>query len=694
MQREREALRVVDNRVDDLRGERLRRVDGDGVTRVDTGALDMLHDARDDDIDAIGDAIDLDFRALHVAVDENRVVRRDLDGAAHVVAQLRLVVDDLHRAAAEDVRRADHDRVADLGGTRDGIVEVRDADALRARDLRLREDFIEALAVLCAVDVVDRRAEDLDAGLLQGCGEVDGRLAAELDDDALWILFIDDVEHIFRRQRLEIESVGDVEVRRDGLRVVVDDDGLDAHLAQSPDGVYRAVVELDALADADWAGAEHDDLAGVGHADFVLLCLEGRVVVRRGGLELGCTRIDHLVLRQDVHRLADRADLVLRLARDLGDRAVSEADVLRLEHEARRQGFFLELVLDGRDVLDLVEEPLVDLRDRMDLVDRRDAAAQRLGNDEDALVVDAREVLLDAGIVPGVHLVHVQAVHADLERAGRLEDGALEVAVDAHDLARRLHLRAERAVRVDELVERPARELDDAVVEGRLEAGLRLLGDGVRDLIERVADGDLRRDLGDRVARRLRSERRGAADARVDLDDVVAVAVRVECVLRVAAAFDAELADDAERCRAEHLVLVVRQRLRRSDDDGIARVDADRVEVLHVADGDAVVVAVAHDLVLDLFPAGDAALDEHLADHGVRQALDDDLDELFLILGDAAAGAAHRVGRADDDRIPDLIGESHSRRHILDDRALGDRLAELLHRLLEELAVLCALDGL
>ena len=122
--------------------------------------------------------------------------------------------------------------------------------------------------------------------------------------------------------------------------------------------------------------------------------------------------------------------------------------------------------------------------------------------------------------------------------------------------------------------------------------------------------------------------------------------------------------------------------------------DADRVEVLHVADGDAVVVAVAHDLVLDLFPTGNAALDEHLADHGVRQALDDDLDELFLVLGDAAASTAHRVGRADDDRVADLIGKLHSRWHILDDRALGDWLAELLHRLLEELAVLGALNGL
>ena len=54
---------------------------------------------------------------------------------------------------------------------------------------------------------------------------------------------------------------------------------------------------------------------------------------------------------------------------------------------------------------------------------------------------------------------------------------------------------------------------------------------------------------------------------------------------------------------AQQLVLLVVERLRRRHDDRLARVDAHRVEVLHVADGDAVVARVAHDLVLDLFPA-------------------------------------------------------------------------------------------
>jgi hypothetical protein len=40
-----------------------------------------------------------------------------LDRLGHVAAQARLVVDDLHRAAAEDVGRAHDHRIADLGGS-------------------------------------------------------------------------------------------------------------------------------------------------------------------------------------------------------------------------------------------------------------------------------------------------------------------------------------------------------------------------------------------------------------------------------------------------------------------------------------------------------------------------------------------------------------------------------------------------
>ncbi len=70
-----------------------------------------------------------------------------------------------------------------------------------------------------------------------------------------------------------------------------------------------------------------------------------------------------------------------------------------------------------------------------------------------------------------------------------------------------------------ELLEGEARDLGDDVVDRRLEAGRRLARDVVADLVERVADGELGGDLGDREAGRLGRQRRAARHARVHLDD-------------------------------------------------------------------------------------------------------------------------------------------------------------------------------
>ena len=44
----------------------------------------------------------------------------------------------------------------------------------------------------------------------------------------LALLGLDDLEHVLGRERLEIEPVGGVVVGRDGLRIAVDHDGLEA----------------------------------------------------------------------------------------------------------------------------------------------------------------------------------------------------------------------------------------------------------------------------------------------------------------------------------------------------------------------------------------------------------------------------------------------------------------------------------
>ena len=150
-------------------------------------------------------------------------------------------------------------------------------------------------------------------------------------------------------------------------------------------------------------------------------------------------------------------------------------------------------------------------------------------------------------------------------RAQRLAERLAERAADRHRLADRLHLRGQPLVGAGELLEREPRHLHDDVVERRLEAGRRGLREVVRDLVQRVADGELRGDLRDRVAGRLRGQRRRPRHARVHLDhdDLAGLAVDRELHVR-AAGLDADGADDGHGRVAQRLVLAVGQRHRRA----------------------------------------------------------------------------------------------------------------------------------
>ena len=64
------------------------------------------------------------------------------------------------------------------------------------------------------------------------------------------------------------------------------------------------------------------------------------------------------------------------------------------------------------------------------------------------------------------------------------------------------------------------------------------------------------------------------------------------------------------------MVLAVGECLRRGYDDTLAGMDAEWVKIFHVADGDAIVVLVAHHLVFYFFPSFKAFFHEHLRGEG------------------------------------------------------------------------------
>jgi len=81
-----------------------------GVPGVDAGGLDVFHHAADEHVVLVGDGVDVQFDGVgEELVHEDGLVRTDADGLLDVGLQVVVVVDDVHRAAAEHVARAHED---------------------------------------------------------------------------------------------------------------------------------------------------------------------------------------------------------------------------------------------------------------------------------------------------------------------------------------------------------------------------------------------------------------------------------------------------------------------------------------------------------------------------------------------------------------------------------------------------------
>mmetsp|Transcript_71718 Transcript_71718/g.154842 ORF Transcript_71718/g.154842 Transcript_71718/m.154842 type:complete len:1117 (-) Transcript_71718:111-3461(-) len=410
-----------------------------------------------------------------------------------------------------------------------------------------------------------------------------------------------------------------------------------------------------------------------GQLDVVLLAAVREVQIVRFGGELGGKRVDLLHDGEDAVALTQVPDVLLahaaarvRLraqhevlvlddrpqvrrghgqvhrAELVGDLPVGEAAALRLLQEERgdpqvRVLHAPQRLLHRVDVMELREEPAVDGGVLVDVLHAH-AELEGLRDGPDADGGRLRE-LLDRGQLLGglvlrdaaVHQLAVEALGVEagaalVHHAEGLLDDLLEGAADGHDLPDALHAGAHCGVHGGELAEVPAGHLGDDVVEGGLEAGRGALGDAVAQLHEVAAERQLRGHVGERVAGGLGREGTAAGQPGVHLDDAELLAVRVHRVLDVTLADDADVAHDLLGALAQPEVLRVGERLRGRDDDGVARVDAHGVEVLHVAHRDAVVVRVAHHLVLQLLPALQALVDDDL--RAVHEGLGHELLQL------------------------------------------------------------------
>ncbi|KAI3479544.1 hypothetical protein L1887_58356 [Cichorium endivia] len=593
-------------------------------------------------------------------------------------------------------RTGDVKRSGDLGGGHLDAAHGLGVEVLRGQDersvTRVHTGVLDVLG-----DVVHHHLAVLGDGVhldllgaLEGQRDVVGRLATHRDDHTGRLLRVVDVEHSLERDVLKVQTVGLVIVGRNGLGVVVDHDRLEAALSQRADGTHGTPVELDRRTDAVDTGAQHHDTL-VAKVDVVLDSVVGGVEVVGVSGELGGDRVDLLDEGHDGVLLTQLAHGELGRVERLGELLVRESELLGLtKHGGREAGGVVgaKHLVGVHDAHQLAEEPAVDVAHLVDLVDRV-ALGHGVGDGEHALVRGVDELLVD--LVVGDDVVRAETVVLVVDGSDGLLDRLLEGATDAHDLADTLHGRPELAADADKLAQIPSGELGDDVVERRLEAGAGLARDAVADLVEGDVETELGSDEGKRVSGGLGGKRRGSRETGVDLDDAVLALVRVERILDVALTDDTEMTDDVDGGGSEHVVIVVAERLRGGNDDRVTRVDTERVKVLHVADSDAVVAAITHDLVLDLLPALHRLFDEHLGRVGKGSSAE--LAQLLDVVGETGAETAERESGTDDDGEADRLGGSERLVPVVGGGRRGALLADLLHGLGEEVTVLGGDDG-
>ena len=211
----------------------------DRLTGVDTQRVEVLHTCNGKAVVvAVADNLKLDLLpAFERLLDQNllRVSERTL-AQLH---KLLLVAADTTTQATQRISRANHNREADLASCCDSVLHrlygLRDGGL----DVDLVELLHEQIAVLGCHNSLDRRAEHLDAILLQNTFLVQFRtavqrgLTTECEQNTVGLLFFDDLLNEVRGYGQEVDAVGDAFRGLDCCDVGVDQHGLNTLFAHS-----------------------------------------------------------------------------------------------------------------------------------------------------------------------------------------------------------------------------------------------------------------------------------------------------------------------------------------------------------------------------------------------------------------------------------------------------------------------------
>ena len=166
---------------------------------------------------------------------------------------------------------------------------------------------------------------------------------------------------------------------------------------------------------------------------------------------------------------------------------------------------------------DLVDEPFVDLCDRMDLV-IRDSFAECFCDHPDSAVIYDFQFFQNFFFGKCWEIIRKQAVYMLLQRTDCFHKSSFKVIANTHNFSGSFHLCRQRSLCTDKFIERKSRHLNNTVVKHWLEACISFLCNCILDLVQCISKGNLCSNFCDRVSCRFGSQCRRTAYTRVYLN--------------------------------------------------------------------------------------------------------------------------------------------------------------------------------
>ncbi len=105
------------------------------------------------------------------------------------------------------------------------------------------------------------------------------------------------------------------------------------------------------------------------------------------------------------------------------------------------------------------------------------------------------------------------------------------------------------------------------------------------------------------ITRSFRCQRTGTRQTGIYFNHPIIFRIRVQTILHVTLTHNPHMTNNFDGNLPQFMVLAVAQRLGRSNHNTFARMNTQRVKILHITYCDTVVIAVPYHLILNLFPS-------------------------------------------------------------------------------------------